>query len=46
MTQVRLNAVMILHVHKGKTENISLLDVANSFVNNEHRKGIFGVFST
>ena len=45
MSQSRLNAVMVLHVHKDKTEKLNLVDVANSFVNTEHRNTIFGTFS-
>ena len=47
MTQSRLNHIMILHVHKERTDNLKLVDVANSFVaNSEHRRSLFGRFST
>ena len=42
MGQSRLNATMIVHVHKEKTDELSLLDIANSFVNSEHRMTTFG----
>ncbi|CAM1330053.1 Uncharacterised protein r2_g3913 [Pycnogonum litorale] len=32
MGQRRLNAVMILHVYKEKTDKISIVDVANEFI--------------
>ena len=38
MGQARLNGLMLLHVHKEKTDSLSLLDIANSFVNSEYRK--------
>ena len=44
MSQSRLNAVMVLHVHKDKTEKFNLVDVANSFVNAEHRNTILEHF--
>ena len=45
MTQERLNAVMILNVHKDKTDKLSLVDIANEFVTNERRSSQFGKFS-
>jgi len=43
----RLNRLMILHVHKGKTDAINLVDVANDFVGEKaNRKQLFGKFST
>ena len=45
MGQARLNGLMHLHVHKEKTDSLSLLDIANSFVNSEYRKSVFGTFS-
>ena len=45
MTQERLNHVMLLNVHKEKTDELILEDVARDFVNdNEHRVHIFGKF--
>lgn len=45
--QKRLNHLMILHVHKNKTDEIDLIKVANEFVEwKENRKNIFGRFST
>ena len=45
MGQARLNGLMLLHVHKEKTTELSLLKIANAFVNSEHRKSVFGTFS-
>ena len=32
MGQSRLNAVMVLHIHKEKTDKTSVVDIANQFV--------------
>ena len=45
MGQARLNGLMLLHVHKEKTIELSLLKIANAFVNSEHSKSVFGTFS-
>ena len=43
MTQLRLNSLMLLHVHKELTDSVSLIDVANDFVaGNDHRREVFG----
>ena len=45
MTQERLNNLLILHVHKERTDSLDLKEVANDFISNsEHRTGIFGHF--
>ena len=44
MNQTRLNHLMVLHVHKTHCDNLSLVSVANEFVNNEHRMKLFGKF--
>lgn len=44
MSQERLNALMVLHVHKQKNDELNILDIANLFVNKEHRQSIFGQF--
>ena len=45
MLQVRLNNIMILHVHKDHTDNLNLVDVANDFVfGSDHRMQLFGRF--
>lgn len=45
MTQNRLNNVMVLHVHKHFTDELSLIDIANEFVlNSPHRQAQFGKF--
>ena len=42
----RLNHLMILHVHKDRTDKIDLVDVANQFVEwNDNRIHIFGKFT-
>ena len=46
MGQARLNGLMMLHVYKEKTDRLSLVDTANSFVNSEYRKSVFGTFTT
>ena len=43
--QSRLNATMLLHVRKNRTEQLSVIDLANTFVNSEHRMSVFGNFS-
>ena len=41
--QDRLNLLMILHVHKDRTDALDLKEVANEFVSgSEHRLRIFG----
>lgn len=45
MTQKRMNNLMILHVHKDRTDFIKLYEVANEFVRgNERRLFTFGKF--
>lgn len=45
MTQVRLNNVMILHIHKGRTDDIDVFEIAKSFVSvNDRRRAFFGTF--
>jgi hypothetical protein len=45
MTEKRLNNVMILHVHKDYTDELSLVEVANDFIQgSDHRKNYFGKF--
>ena len=45
MTQQRLNSLMILHVHKDKTDSLNLDHVANEFVDRkETRVALFGKF--
>ena len=42
----RLNHLMMLHVHKDRTDALILVDVANDFVGEkENRKQLFGKFS-
>ena len=43
MSQEGLNNMMILHVHKNHTDNISLSDVVNDFISKGHRRSqVFG----
>ena len=43
MSQQRLNHLMLLHIHKSSTDQLSLVDVANDFIaGNEHRQHVFG----
>ena len=44
MSQERLNAIMVLHVHKQRSDKLVLLDIGNQFVNKEHRQLFFGEF--
>ena len=46
MSQSRLNHMMILHVHKTKTDSLSLINIFNEFVKlSDHRLAIFGEFT-
>uniref|UniRef100_H3AN58 TTF-type domain-containing protein n=1 Tax=Latimeria chalumnae TaxID=7897 RepID=H3AN58_LATCH len=41
MTQKRMNNLMVLHIHKGDTDRLNLIDVANELVTgHEHRLSI------
>ena len=45
MTQMRLNNVMTLHVHKELTDKLDLTEIGNEFVSgSEHRLTVFGKF--
>ncbi len=48
MSQKRLNHLMLLHIHKDRTDSLKtqLVEVANLFVEgSEHRKVVFGKFT-
>ena len=46
MTENRLNSVMLLHIHKERTDSLSLIDVANDFIQgSDHRHTVFGTFT-
>ena len=46
MTEKRLNNCMLLHVHKDLTDQLDILEVANSFISvNLERKKYFGSFA-
>ena len=43
----RLNNTMVLHVHKERLDQLSLIEIANDFVKgSDHRKTVFGSFDT
>ena len=45
MSQPRLNHVMILHIHKERTDKLDLTTIAKEFVSiNERRENYFGRF--
>ena len=45
MTQERLNHCMLLHMHREKTDNLDLIEIAKEFVSRcERRKNFFGNF--
>ena len=45
MKQVHLNNIMMLHVHKDRTDALSLIDVANDFIDGlEYHLSIFDNF--
>lgn len=46
MLQERLNHLMLLHVHKERTDRLDLVHVANNFAASPHRRDIFGTFTT
>ena len=46
MKQNRLNHLLLLHVHKNRTDLLSLTHVAEQFVSSsEHRLSVFARFS-
>lgn len=46
MSQSRLNHLVLLKVHSQLTDQLDLIDVANSFVaGSEHRLSLFGKFN-
>ena len=45
MTQVRLNNVMIVHIHKARTDEINVFSIAEKFISvNDRRRTFFGTF--
>ena len=45
MKQEQLNHLLLLYVHKDRTDNLSCIEVAKSFVgDSEHRLSVFGQF--
>ena len=45
MSMARLKNLMVLHVHKPRTDSLDVIEIANSFADTEHRQSIFGKFS-
>ncbi len=46
MTESRLNNSMMLHTHKERTDSLSLISIANNFVDlSDHRQTMFGTFT-
>ena len=45
MTQPRLNNLMVLYVHRGKTEELNVKNIAEDFISiNDRRRQYFGSF--
>ena len=45
MHQARLNHVILLHIHRDRTDKLELVDVANNFVKgSENTLNVFGTF--
>ena len=45
MTQACLNHLMVMHVHKDRTDNLNIVDIAKAFVSlNDRRSTFFGHF--
>ena len=45
MTQERLNHAMTLHIHKGRTDELNITDIAQQFISfNEKQMHTFGTF--
>ena len=42
MEQKRLNAVMLLHIHREKTKQLSVVELANMFASTDFRMSVFG----
>ena len=43
MSQSRLNHLLLLHVHKDRTDSLSIIDIAKDFISDsEHRHRVFG----
>ncbi len=45
MAQDKLNHIMTLHIHRGLTDDLSLIGSANRYIHgSDHREQIFGKF--
>ena len=43
MSQQRMNNLLLVHIHKSRTDHLNLVDIANDFiVGSDHRKQVFG----
>ena len=50
MSQLRMNTLMVLHIHKQSLDQMNMVEVANDFVTDfvaesEHRLTLFGKFT-
>ena len=46
MSQLRINNLMVLHIHKQNLDHLNMVEVANDFVTgSEHRLTLFGTFT-
>ena len=46
MSQLRMNNLMVLHIHKENLDQLNMVEVANDFVTgSEHRLTLFGTFT-
>lgn len=46
MSQLRMNKLMVLHIHKQSLDQLRMVEVANDFVAEcEHRLTLFGKFT-
>ena len=46
MSQLRINNLMVLHIHKQSLDQMNMVEVANDFVaESEHRLTLFGKFT-
>ena len=44
--QLRMNNLMVLHIHKQNLDQLNMVEVANDFVTgSEHRLTLFGTFT-
>ena len=47
MTQMRMNNLMILHIHRELTDSLNIIGIANVFTSeHDHQQQIFGKFKS